>query len=156
MAKALRHAPPSSSLSRLLDPQAAGRAIASLDHHDVRLATPTDTAREALPDQARDELLVKRELTLTRSTDEVFTGLIHTYRRSTGTRITASHVFRAMLRGVAFCLPELEREASRIGRVKLPSNARGREAERDRFEDRIAEAFVNGVRSAAQYRTRQR
>jgi hypothetical protein len=38
------------------------------------------------------------------------------------------------LTGVAHCMESLEREAKYIGRLKLPSNARGREADRERFE----------------------
>lgn len=97
--------------------------------------------------------LLKRELILSRTTDDALTGLVQLYRRATGARLTASHAARAMLRGVAFCLPELEQEARRIGPLKLPSNARGREAERDRFEQRLAEAFINGIRAAAAYRS---
>jgi len=95
---------------------------------------------------------IKREIVLSLSTDETFTRLIELYRRSTGTRLSGSHVARAMLRGVSHCFESLQREAGDIGRLKLPGNARGREGERDRFEDRIAEAFVNGIRSAAAYR----
>jgi hypothetical protein len=60
-----------------------------------------------------------------------------------------------MLKGVAACMASLEQEAGAIGRLRLPGNARGREGERVRFEERIAEAFVNGVRSAAAYRSRR-
>lgn len=52
------------------------------------------------------------------------------------------------MKGVAHCKEYLEKEARRIGPLKLPSNARGREAERERFEARITDAFVSGIRSA--------
>lgn len=95
---------------------------------------------------------VKREIVLSLATDETFTRLVALYRRSTGTRLSSSHVARAMFRGVSKCFESLQREAADVGRLKLPSNARGREGERDRFEDTIAEAFINGIRSAAMYR----
>jgi hypothetical protein len=53
-----------------------------------------------------------------------------------------------MLRGVAHCMESLEREAKHIGRQKLPSNARGKEVDRERFEEHIAMAFVAGIRGA--------
>lgn len=52
------------------------------------------------------------------------------------------------MKGVAHCMEYLEKEARRIGPLKLPSNARGRASERERFEARIADAFVAGIRSA--------
>jgi hypothetical protein len=42
----------------------------------------------------------------------------------------------------------LEREARQMQPLKLPSNARGRQLERERFEARIADAFIAGIRSA--------
>jgi hypothetical protein len=45
-------------------------------------------------------------------------------------------------------MESLEREAKYIGRLKLPSNARGKEAERQRFEQQIAMAFIAGIRGA--------
>jgi hypothetical protein len=45
----------------------------------------------------------------------------------------------------------LEREARRIGPQKRPSNARGKELERERLENRIADAFVAGIRAAAAF-----
>jgi hypothetical protein len=45
-------------------------------------------------------------------------------------------------------MESLEREAKYIGRLKLPSNARGKEADRERFEEQVAMAFVAGMRGA--------
>jgi hypothetical protein len=45
----------------------------------------------------------------------------------------------------------LEREAKRLGPQKLPSNARGKELERERFEAIIADAFIAGIRAAAAF-----
>jgi hypothetical protein len=120
---------------------------------------PPTTTVEAPPVQTiaptGEPANIKREFVLSPSTDETFSRLVELYRRSTGTRLSSSHVARAMLKGVAACMASLEREAETIGRLRLPGNARGREGERERFEDRIAEAFTNGFRSAAAYRSRR-
>jgi hypothetical protein len=85
---------------------------------------------------------------LSQAAEDTFCELVALYQRATGTRLTGSHVARAMLKGVAHCMDSLEREARYIGRLKLPSNARGKEADRERFEDRIATAFIAGIRGA--------
>jgi hypothetical protein len=89
---------------------------------------------------------VKRELTLTTSTDRIFVQLLDLYRVATGARLSASQMARAVLLGVAMCLPGLQREAARVGLLSLPSNGRGQEAARKAFEERIARAFVAGMR----------
>lgn len=94
-------------------------------------------------------MTIKREVVLTGPTDDTLTRLVDMYRRATGTRLSTSHVVRMMLRGVGHCMDSVEREAGRIGRRKLPANATGHEAERERFEHRLAQAFVNGMRAAA-------
>lgn len=167
MPKPLREPPPTSSLARLFDGTAASRALtqpppdehrAQIEPQNGRIQSPDDevgTMPRAKPSRAaltEETSGTKREIVLSMSTDETFTRLIELYRRSTGTRLSGSHVVRAMLRGVSKCFEALEREAADIGRLKLPSNARGREGERNRFEDTIAEAIVNGIRSAAAYR----
>jgi hypothetical protein len=168
MAKPLREPPPSSSVARLLDVEAAARALAPAEpiNRDAPVSPPLAPKREEVPPIPAAQALpvqriaptgepanIKRELVLSPSTDETFSKLVELYRRSTGTRLSSSHVARAILKGVAACLPALEREAETIGRLRLPGNARGREGERERFEERIAEAFTNGVRAAAAYRS---
>lgn len=151
MARSLIHSPPSSTVARLLDASAAARAIGG-----VPLTTPNTPAGAISPAPqapevlARPEyILIKRELTLSPATDATFEQLIELYRGATGARLSASHLTRAMLKGLAHCLPSLQREAARIGRLKLPSNAREREQERELFERRIARAFIAGIRAAA-------
>lgn len=177
MAKPLREPPPSSSVARLLDVEAASRALAPAQPTPAQPVEPANrdapanvpyipppqqreppparhvpTPTASPPPATGEPANIKRELVLSPSTEEAFSRLVELYRRSTGTRLSSSHVARAMLKGVAACMASLEREAEAIGRLRLPGNARGREGERERFEDQIAEAFVNGVRSAAAYR----
>jgi hypothetical protein len=157
MAKQLREPPPSSSVARLLDRDAAARALAphefgieavpdSMPRPSVVAITPTPT-----PQPSGEIVDVKREFVLSRSTDEAFTQLVDLLRRSTGTRLTSSHVARALFRGIAHCLPIIELQTRRLGRLKLPSNARGREAERERFETLLTQTVINGIRASAAY-----
>lgn len=151
MAKPLHRPPPSSSIARLLDQDAAARAIAAPPSEPG--VSPVVGSALSAPAIPRAEVCVqprtiKRELTLTVATDETLTQLVDLYRRSTGTRLSTSHVARAMLRAVAYCMGSVEREARRIGRRKLPANAPGCETQRERFEHRLAQALVNGIRTA--------
>lgn len=154
MAKPLREPPPSSSVVRLFDLDAAARAVAATPAPPespppsvapARSDTSPATITTAVNTAARP--CVKRQFILTPASDETFTRLVELYRHTTGTRLTDSHVARALMKGVAHCFDYLEREARRIGRQKLPSNARDKEQERERFEARIADAFIAGIRA---------
>jgi hypothetical protein len=125
---------------------AAARAIAAPGPTDS--PTPPASTPKAASVPAAEPANLKRELILSQSAENTFSELVTLYQRETGTKLTASHVARAVLRGVAHCMESLEREAKYIGRLKLPSNARGREADRERFEEHIAMAFVAGMRAA--------
>lgn len=170
MAKQLREPAPSSSVARLFDMQAAARAVAVQSEpstaatHGCSVRTvasetrPGPSSAEAARPPAQSEVVrsgehafLKRELVLTPGTDQVLTRLVDLYRRETGTRLSASHVARAVLKGIAHSMHTLEREARRLGPMKLPGNARGRELDRERFEARIADAFVAGVRAASAF-----
>lgn len=165
MPKTLREPPPSSSVAHLFDVAAAARAVAT----PVIAPAPASSGGEA-PTSVRtkfseappvaqgaarlttgEQPTIKREFVLTPSADATFTRLVDLYRRSTGTRLTSSHVARAVFKGIEHCMDTLEREARRLGPQKLPANARGREIDRERFEARIADAFVAGVRAASAF-----
>jgi hypothetical protein len=156
MAKPLRTPPPSSSIARLFDLDAAARAVAApaaatkpQETERASALEPAVQARAApAPSHASATPNIKREFVFTLASEATFSQLVETYRRSTGTKLTASHVARALIKGVAHCMEYLEKEARRIGPLKLPSNARGRESEREKFEARIADAFIAGIRSA--------
>jgi hypothetical protein len=150
MPRSLTHPPPSSTVARLLDSQAAARATGAIQSA-LPVAAPvplaaSDALAATQPADRRDSE-IKRELTLSRNTDETFAQLIELYRRATGTRLSASHLARAVLVGIATCLPALQREAARLGHWKLPSNAPGHELERQTFEEHIGRAFVAGIRA---------
>lgn len=166
MAKPLRDPSPSSSIVRLLDIEAATRAVSAVeppalspesnrDRDDSHLKSTSREQPVAAPSTAPSDAptLVKREFILDSTADAALNRLIDLLRSATGARLSGSHAVRAMLHGVAACTESLRHEAAAIGRLKLPSNARGREGERRRFEDAIAAAIINGIRGAAAYRT---
>jgi hypothetical protein len=90
---------------------------------------------------------IKRELTLTRSTDDTLSELLALFQRTTGCRLHTSHLMRAMLKVLCQAMPEIEREARALGPLRRPSNASGREAERDEFESRLAASLRAGLRA---------
>ena len=55
-------------------------------------------------------------------------------------------MLRVLLKGVAHAMPLLEREASQIGKLKRPSNARTSQLEREEFERKLAAAVVAAFR----------
>jgi hypothetical protein len=114
--------------------------------------SPTNgTAAVSPVTRAASSKFVDRQLLLTPATDAALSRLVELFRRTTGTKLSTSHVARALLKGVAHSMQTLEREARRLGPMKLPSNARAFEADRERFEARLADAFVAGIRSAAAF-----
>jgi len=153
MAKPLRQPPPSSSVAGLLDLSSAARAIATQPQQKpspvngrtrIQSSPHPETAAHA-----GETPHVKRQLVLTPSADQAFSSLVNLYQDATGTKLTASHIARAMLRGITHCFDQLERRARKLGVMKLPSNAKGCVLERERFEARIADAFVDGIRASS-------
>jgi hypothetical protein len=100
--------------------------------------------RAATPEQP----VIKRELVLTASTDDALQNLVDAFRRSTRTRLTTSHVARALLKAVELCRPQIIREAKKLGAMKLPANARAWEKDRERFEAQLADVILAGIREA--------
>jgi hypothetical protein len=89
---------------------------------------------------------IKREFILTQSADDALHELMRVVSRSTSTNLTNSHLFRVLLKVVEHAMPEIEKEFSQVGKLKRPSNARGRESERDEFERMLASALVAALR----------
>lgn len=148
MAKMLQTEPPSSSIARLLDPVAASRAVQTIAVCDPEQAdSPEDTAQPRARD-AHSGASVKREIVLTRETDAILDHLLNLFRRQTCTRLSTSHVIRVMLLMTQLATDTLHTELARVGPLNLPSNARGRETERQRFESILAQALGRAVRAA--------
>jgi hypothetical protein len=161
MAKPLTTMPPSSSVAKLLEPgigAAATRPMA-IPHAGVpagpQAGSPAPSRTDAAPTPDGTDSVVatgeqpdiKREFTLTRSTDDTLSELVALYQRTTGCRLHASHLMRGLLKVLRQAMPEVEREAWALGPLRRPSNASGREAERDEFESRLAASLLAGLRA---------
>ena len=149
MARNLRTTPPTSSVARLLDPTAAARAIQKISGHQAP-SVDMDSARIPPPSHPAldrsDVRLIKREVVLTPETDAILNELVDAFRRATCTRLSTSHVVRAILLSAHHVSSELQNHIPQAGSVRLPSNARGRDAERQHFELLLARAFANAIR----------
>lgn len=150
MAKPLRTTVPTSSVARLFDVAAAAEAVATpsapppMESH-----TPPPVSvepRQRPRTNHVEQPTVKRELVLTPSTHDTLENLVDVLRRTTRSRLTTSHVARALLKAVEHCLPQITREARKLGALKLPSNARAWEKDRERFEAQLADAILSGLR----------
>jgi hypothetical protein len=114
----------------------------------------TDTTKEDRPERpsanpdASDYPSIKREFMLTRLADEGLDEAIRVLSRATGTTLSNSHFLRAMLKVVANAMPEIEREASALGKLKRPGNARENQAEREGYELKLARAIASALKSA--------
>jgi len=152
MPKPLARQLPSSSVARLLEPGIAAGALASVrpsvverSVHESDLEIVQSRARTATGELAN----ITRQFILTESTDEILRQLVQLYSRAAGSQLTNSHILRAILKGIAHAMPEIEREAERLGRIKRPRNIRGKEHEREIFERKISSAFMSGMRAAS-------
>lgn len=152
MARPLREDPPSSAVARLLDVGAATRALSVTAINKPESQIVGNESPAAGPNAnvcPAVNTLVKREFVLTTAADRSFCELVDLVRRATGTRLSASHVLRALALALSHARPSLESEIRRLGSLRLPSNAPGKLTERTRFERRIASALVAGMRAAA-------
>lgn len=124
-----------STVSRLLDPQS------------VALSEPITRFSSDAADGPR---LTKREVTFCEQTDPLLHELTERLRRSTRTRLTVSHVARALLRAFAPALPFVDECARGRGAWRLPSNARARQSEREQFEAELAAVLAEAAALATQ------
>lgn len=144
MARPLRTDPPSSSVASLLDSSAAVRATTR------EVSPPAGPAPSAIPSHRESTspsaALIKREFILTPETNATLDQLIYLYRRGTRTRLSASHVLRAMLRMTGETLDALGAELLLMRPMKLPSNAHDHDHERERFEQVLSDLLRAALR----------
>lgn len=150
MAKPLTKPQRQSSVSNMLD-LAVGAAALSKPATRESIAPTPITNDFSLPPKHRkasgEATNIYRQFILTTSTDETLKKVLSIYSRATGIDLKASEVMRAVLMALDHATPELEREATRIGRLKRPKNERGNEELRDQLERRIASAIIAGTRA---------
>jgi hypothetical protein len=84
---------------------------------------------------------------LTLLADDSVHDAVRVLSRATGASLSNSHFLRVVLKVVEHAMPEIEREASRLGKLKRPANARENQAEREEFEQKIAEAVAAALHS---------
>lgn len=142
MPKPLLHEQPSSAVARLLDP-GVGRAALAESGRLPQARRPAEAQRPT-----GEVPTIKREFILTPSADEALKQLALTLSQATGSEVTNSHLLRSVLRVLAGALPSVEREAMALGPLRRPGNARGREAERERYEEALAGALDRALRKA--------
>lgn len=151
MAKTLRDSTPTSSVARLLDPEAANRAIQSNAPATAwpSQANAPDVMHNASRNGNEGVPRIKREFILTQEAEDTFCEILSLFRRNTRCRLTASQLFRAMLKAAGWSLPSLNYEAHQLGPLRMPGNGRSAHAQREVFEQRLAAAIAAGIRPAA-------
>ena len=161
MAKMLSTNPPTSSLARLLDSSAAGGAVGPivpppasggqlvppLEHAAAPVASEPATSRAPVRSSSRDLPTIKRELVLSPLAEATFAELVDVLRRTTGTKLTASHAFRSLMRALRPAVTTLAGRTDSV-RLRLPSNALGYETERETFEDALCRLLVSAIYSS--------
>jgi hypothetical protein len=163
MAKTLQRTMPTSSVANLLDPSVSAQVVARQDRYtpaSLPRVTPEFAAsfestafpRLAEPSQSPVQPTgevpdIARQFTLTRSTDRTLKRIVEVFADATGLELRHSELLRAILYAAALALPALIEEASKIGPLRRPKNERGREAQREAVERRIAFAFAAALRS---------
>lgn len=150
MAKPLNKPQPSSSVANMLDLGVGAAALAKPPKREP--TSPTPIADQLTPQPAATEPTgepanIHRQFILTNSTDETLKKLVNIYSQATGVDLKGSEVMRAVLIALEHAAPELEREATHIGRLKRSKNERGKEGLREQLERRIARAIIAGTRA---------
>ena len=145
MARPLDRIAPTSSIARLLDRSSVAGAFEPVPTQPP----PRPSVPKHPPKRRPPSTLVKRELVLSRDADRQFQSLIDACRHSTRTRLTASHVARALMRAVEHAMPTIHQALEQLGPQKLPSNAPSFEEERTRFESQLARAIGEGLSMSA-------
>jgi hypothetical protein len=143
MAKSLKDSPPTSSAARFLDGAVASRAL----QRDGRVVPDATGPEPAQMPAVHLRRWVKREFTLTPDADRAFGQLATLLRESTGTRLTNSHVFRALVHAVEPSFDALRREAASGGPYRLPGNGTGFERHRRQFELELTRAIQRALRA---------
>ena len=109
------------------------------------------TAGSASPASQAEPLgvpTINREFMLTPAADECLYNAIRAISKATGTTLTNSHFLRILLKVIESAMPEIEREASKLGKLKRPANARDKQAKREEYELRLARAVAAALKSA--------
>lgn len=88
--------------------------------------------------------VISREINFSKSADRLLDGLVTTFKNSTMTPITRSHLIRGLLKIVEDKKENIENAIFEAGELKRPSNNDDRE--RDHFDSVIAGIIRKGLR----------
>ncbi|MBX6313676.1 MAG: hypothetical protein IRY99_12270 [Isosphaeraceae bacterium] len=91
---------------------------------------------------------IKREFMLTPSADDTLFRAVRILSRATGTNLSNSHFLRVMLKVIAEAIPQIEKEASLLGKLKRPGNSAANQPEREDYEQRLAGAVAAAIAAA--------
>jgi hypothetical protein len=97
--------------------------------------------------ECADNPSIKREFMLTPLADESLHDAVRVLSRATGTSLSNSHFLRVVLKVIEHAMPQIQSEALRLGKLKRPSNARENQAQREEYEQKMAEALGAALRS---------
>jgi len=154
MAKPLTKPQRQSSVSNMLDLSVGAAALSKPSVRESTAPTPITSETGSVPKRnttTGEPTNIYRQFILTGSTDETLKKLLSIYSKATGVDLKASEVMRAVLIALEHAVPELEREATRIGRLKRHKNERGNEDLRNQLERRIAGSIIAGTRAAKMF-----
>lgn len=129
--------PPTSTVARLLDASAVTGAV-------DRPAASSQSSPHG-PKARRRARPVKREVVLTDHTAEVLDVLVERLRAASHTRLSASHVVRALISALEPSVNALEVEVAASGPWRLPANGEPHDVDRAAFEQRMADAMLLAI-----------
>lgn len=138
----------------MLDLSVGAAALSKPSVRESTAPTPITSETGSVPKRnttTGEPTNIYRQFILTGSTDETLKKLLSIYSKATGVDLKASEVMRAVLIALEHAVPELEREATRIGRLKRHKNERGNEDLRNQLERRIAGSIIAGTRAAKMF-----
>src|SRR5512135_3830709 len=141
MPKPLKDPTPTSSLAHILDRETADQVL----RRETPDSNPAADQTKKTPKLTGEPVDITREFHLTRRAARTLKRAVDIYGEAIGGSITNSHFLRALLIVVEDAIPHLEEEAAKLSSLKRPSNAPGFEAEREAFEQQVAEAIINGL-----------
>lgn len=124
-----------SPVTRLLDASAVSRAVGPVP-------PPEQEPAAGAPKPRRPAHPVKREVVLTEHTAEVLDVLVDRLRAATRTRLSASHLVRALVLAIEPSLAGIEVQVASTGPWRLPANGARHDADRAEFERRMADAVL--------------
>lgn len=132
------------SVARLLSPAIATAALAPVE--PTSQVQPPESSTDAARVCARQ--YIKREFILSPETDATLIEVTSALYQSTGRRLNASQIIRAMLLVVRPALPLIRNAATQMEAVARPVNGRGQRQARTELERYLARVIGAGFRGA--------